>query len=630
MRVFKRNSNIFHMLSEAVMEGTIVVNQDYVIVAMNKRAEKLFGYEHEELIGKPLATIIPSKYKKAHEKHVVEYFAEGKKGRMADGRALTGLKKTGEEFPLEVGLNPFSIYQRKYVLALVYDMTETLDTRRRLNVRGQALEFALNGIVITDARRKDNPIIYYNKAFQKLTGYNKDEILGRNCRFLQAKDRDQEGVKTIRKAIKEGKSCTVQLRNYKKDGSMFWNEVSINPIRALNGDITHFVGIQNDITQRVNDAQEINHLIKIFNDSQNEIYVFDADTLLFTHANFGAQKSSGYKLVELRKMTPVALMTEFSPKDFENKIKSILSNSRKKLSFETVQRRKDGSTYPIEVHMQSSSLDQKTLIVAIIMDISHRKDYTQKLEKTVQERTEQLQEALSKEKELGELKTKFLTLVSHEFKTPLSAILTSATLVGKYTETEQQQRRQKHLKSIAAEVRHLTSILNDFLSMERLEEGKEVYKFSNFYLSKVVNEVIYNANMLLKTGQKIEYPDNIEEVMICQDEKIFNLTLTNLLNNAIKYSPENTTIKIDVSVGEDSVEFSVCDQGFGIPKQDQKHIFDRYFRAENVLTTQGTGIGLNIVKTHLENLGGSISFKSVENKGSTFKVVLPLQTLPVE
>ena len=630
MRVFKRNSNIFHMLSEAVMEGTIVVNQDYVIVAMNKRAEKLFGYEHEELIGKPLTSIIPSKYKKAHEKHVTDYFAKGKQGRMAEGRALTGLKKSGEEFPLEVGLNPFSIYQRKYVLALVYDMTETLDTRRRLNVRGQALEFALNGIVITDARQKDNPIIYYNKAFQKLTGYNKDEILGRNCRFLQGKDRGQEGVKTIRKAIKEGKSCRVQVKNYRKDGSMFWNEVSINPIRALNGDITHFVGIQNDVTQRVKDEQEINHLIKIFNDSQNEIYVFDANTLLFTHANFGAQKSSGYKLNELRKMTPVALMTEYSRKDFENKIKSILSNSRKKLAFETVQRRKDGSTYPIEVHMQSSSLDQKTLIVAIIMDISHRKDYTQKLEKTVQERTEQLREALSKEKELGELKTKFLSLVSHEFKTPLSAILTSATLVGKYTETEQQQRRQKHLKSIAAEVRHLTSILNDFLSMERLEEGKEVYKFSNFYLSKVVNEVIYNANMLLKTGQKIEYPDNIEEVMVCQDEKILNLTLTNLLNNAIKYSPENTTIKLDVTIGEEAIEFSVRDEGFGIPKKDQKHIFDRYFRAENVLTTQGTGIGLNIVKTHLENLGGSISFKSVENKGSTFKVVLPLQTLPVE
>ena len=626
MRVFKQNSNIFHMLSEAVMEGTIVVNQEFLIVSMNRRAEGLFGYDHNELIGKPLSQIIPAKNQKKHEKLVSDYFHKGKQAKMAEGRVVNGLKKSGEEFPMEVGLNPFTIYRRKYVLALIYDMTETMDTRRRLNVRGQALEFALNGIVITDARKKDNPIIYFNKAFQKLTGYKKDEIIGRNCRFLQGKDRKQPGIDVIRKAIKEGNSCRVQVRNYKKDGTLFWNEVSINPIRALNGDITHFVGIQNDITQRVKDEQEINHLIKIFNDSLNEIYVFDAQTLHYTHANFGAQKSTGYKLIELREMTPVDLMPDFTRKEFAKLLEPTLTNSRKKIQFETVHRRKDKSTYPIEVHMQSSSLDNRTLIVAIIMDITHRKDYTQKLEKTVSERTEQLRDALSKEKELGELKTKFLSLVSHEFKTPLSAILTSATLVGKYTETEQQERREKHLKSIAAEVKHLTSILNDFLSVERLEEGKEVYKLSEFYLSKVVNEVIYSANMLLKPGQRIEYPLNIEEVKVYQDEKIVSLTLTNLLHNAIKYSPENTTIYLNVVIEDDTIRFSVKDEGCGIPKKDQKHIFDRYFRAENVLTTQGTGIGLNIVKTHLENLGGQISFKSVENKGSEFTVILPLES----
>ena len=628
MRVFKKNGNIFHLLSEAVIEGTIVVNQDFQIVSMNRRAEKLFGYGPDELIEQPLSTIIPAKYQKAHEKHVHEFFNKGKSGKMAEGRVLHGLKKSGEEFPLEVGLSPFKIYQRNYVLALVYDMTQTIDYKRKLNVRGQALEFALNGIVITDPQKKDNPIIYFNKAFQKLTGYKKDEILGRNCRFLQAGDRDQEGLRQIRKAIREGSSCQVQVRNYKKDGTMFWNEVAINPIRALNGDITHYVGIQNDVTQRVKAEQEIKHLIKIFNDSLNEIYVFDAETLLITHANFGAQRSSGYKLVELTEMTPLGLMPEFSEKKYRDLLQPILNNSRKKVEFETIHRRKDQTTYPVEVHLQSSSLDNRTLVVAMIMDITHRKDYTQRLENTVKDRTEQLREALAKEKELGELKTKFLSLVSHEFKTPLSAILTSSTLVGKYTKTDQQDKRDKHLKSIAAEVQHLTTILNDFLSVERLEQGKEIYKMSEFYLSKVVNEVIYSANMLLKTGQCIDYPLNIEEVRVFQDEKIVALTLTNLLHNAIKYSPENTTIYLMVDINDHSITFRVRDEGCGIPKNDQKHIFERYFRAENVLTTQGTGIGLNIVKTHLENLGGSISFVSEENKGSEFTAVLPLEHKP--
>ena len=630
MRVFKKNSNIFHLLSEAVTEGTMVVNQDLQIVSMNKRAEELFGYEPEELIGKPLSSIIPSKYKKKHGVHVQDFFKDGKQKRMAEGRALKGLKKSGEEFPLEVGLNPFTIYQRKYVLALIYDMTQTLEYKRKLKVRGQALEFALNGIVITDAQQTDNPIIYYNKAFQKLTGYKRDEIIGHNCRFLQGKDRNQEGVKEIRKAIRSGSSCRVRVRNYKKDGTLFWNEVSINPIRAVNGDITHFVGIQNDVTQRVKDEQEINHLIKIFNDSLNEIYVFDAETLKFTHANFGAQTSSGYKLAELRKITPLKLMPNYNRKKFGELLGPILANSHKMLPFETTFQRKDGSTYPVEVHLQSSSLENQTLIVAIVMDITHRRNYTQKLEKTVQERTEQLREALIKEKELGELKTKFLSLVSHEFKTPLSAILTSATLVGKYTQTGQQNKREKHLKSISAEVQHLTSILNDFLSVERLEQGKELYKMSEFYLSTIVNEVVYSANMLLKAGQKIDYPLNIDEVRIYQDEKIIALTLTNLLNNAIKYSPENTTIYLEVDLADDSITFRVKDEGYGIPAGDQKHIFERYFRAENVLTTQGTGIGLNIVQTHLENLGGNISFESEEHVGSVFTAILPLERKPIK
>ena len=629
MRVFKKNSNIFHLLSEAILEGTLVVNQEFTIVSMNRRAEALFGYEQDELLGKPLSTIIPDKYRNSHQKHVTEYFSKGKQGKMAQGRVLHGLKKSGEEFPMEVGLNPFTIYQRKYVLALVYDMTQTQDYKRRLNVRGQALEFASNGIVITDPTQKDNPIIYYNKAFHKLTGYTRDEIIGHNCRFLQRKDRDQEGIKKIRKAIRQGKSCRVEVRNYKKDGTLFWNEVSINPIRSIDGEITHFVGIQNDITHRVEAEQEISHLIKIFNDSLNEIYVFDPKSLLYTHANFGAQKSTGYKLKELNQMTPLDLFTEYSEKQFRKLIHPTYNNSRKKVNFETNQKRKDGSIYPVEVHLQSSTLENRTLIVAITMDISDRKGYMQKLENTVQERTEQLQQALKKEKELGDLKTKFLTLVSHEFKTPLSAILTSATLVGKYTTADQQEKREKHLKSISAEVQHLTSILNDFLSVERMEQGKEVYHMSEFYLSKVVNEVIYSANMLLKTGQKIDYPLNIEEVQIYQDEKIVALTLTNLLNNAIKYSPENTRISLEVEIGEDSIAFKIMDEGFGIPEADQKHIFERYFRAENVLTTQGTGIGLNIVKTHLENLGGNISFESKENKGSTFTAVLPLERKPL-
>ena len=232
--------------------------------------------------------------------------------------------------------------------------------------------------------------------------------------------------------------------------------------------------------------------------------------------------------------------------------------------------------------------------------------------------------ALKKERELSELKSKFLSLVSHEFKTPLSGILTSAMLLEKYKLTEQQEKRDKHLKTITNKVKYLNTVLNDFISLERLDSSNENYKFKTFNLSKVINEVVYNANMLLKSGQHINIPANASDFVLHQDEKILENILSVIIFNAIKYSPENSEIELEISKNAKNIIFTIKDQGMGIPKKDQKYVYNRYFRGENVLNIQGTGIGLNIVKEHLKNLGGTIKFISTENKGSEFFVELPI------
>ena len=314
-------------------------------------------------------------------------------------------------------------------------------------------------------------------------------------------------------------------------------------------------------------------------------------------------------------------------------------------------RRKDGSTFPVEAGLNPFNIHGTRYVMALVTDITVRKNHelqivelNSHLEQKIEKRTlalkesindleqeiakrrdaeDKITESLRKERELNDLKTKFLSLVSHEFKTPLSGILTSATLAGKYTETEQQDKREKHLRTIQNKVKYLNNILNDFLSIERIEAGKATYKFEAFPLSKVVNEVIYNANMLLKEDQRINYPNNIDDITLNFDEKILELSLTNLINNAIKYSPEATTIDVVVIPKEDSLSIKIIDQGRGIPEKEQKFIFNRYFRAENALLDQGTGIGLNIVKSHLESLGGTVTFESEENKGSVFTITFP-------
>ena len=502
MDIFKKTSNVFKILSEAISEGIVVVNSKQVIVATNRFSDGLFDYEEDELIGQPLEVLIPKKYHHNHPKYVDSFMENSGKRKMGHGRDLYGLRKDGSTFPVEVGLNPFSIYDNDYVMALVIDIT-------------------------------------------------------------------------VRKKAEE----------------------------------------------------ELKHWANIFNESLNEIFIFDAVTLKFLNVNAGALSNLGYSLEELREMTPIDIKPNYNKEQFVSAIKPLLQGYKKKIKFNTVHQRKDGSEYPVEVHLQYSRYGGGDTLVAIIIDITERANYTEKLEKTVELRTLQLKEALHKEKELNELKTKFLSLVSHEFKTPLSAIMTSSALIGKYTKDEQQDKRQRHVNTIQNKVKYLNNIINDFLSIERLESGKINYKYSQFSLSKVVNEVIYDANMLLKEGQIIVYPEDIDDIVIDFDEKILELMLNNLINNAIKYSPEHSKIEVKAWVDKEVIKIKIIDSGIGVPEKEQKYLFNRYFRAENAVLLQGTGIGLNIVKSHLENLGGTITFTSKENIGSTFTVTIPVKII---
>lgn len=409
--MFTQDQDIFNVLLGAVSEGVIVVDENQTIVEANVSAKRMFGYKADELIKQPLNVLIPQNFRAGHGAHFKGFMKQQESRQMGVGRDIYGAKKDGSIFPIEAGLNPFSIYGKNYVMALVVDISVRKKQEQEIQELNNDLEFKV-----------------------------------------------KERTKKLNHAIADLKTLNIEL-------------------------------------------------------------------------------------------------------DDENKRRI-------------------------------------------------------KAEKNVKN-------ALKKEKELNELKTQFLSLVSHEFKTPLSGILTSAMLLGKYKLAEQQQKRDKHIKTITDKVHYLNNILNDFLSVEKLESGKIMYKPTTFKLSKVLNEVVYNANMLLKEGQKINYPENIDDFLLSQDEKIIELTFSNVVHNAIKYSSENTIIDIFITQDDSKTVFKVKDNGIGIPEKDQKNIFNRYFRAGNALLNQGTGIGLNIVKSHIENLGGTISFTSKENIETIFTITIP-------
>lgn len=236
-----------------------------------------------------------------------------------------------------------------------------------------------------------------------------------------------------------------------------------------------------------------------------------------------------------------------------------------------------------------------------------------------------IQRALTKEQELNELKSRFISMASHEFRTPLSAILTSAILIGKQNGQGKEQKREKYLAQIERNVNNLTVILNDFLSLSKLEEGEVVATPERFDLVSFSNSLISEANIGLRKGQQIKIATNGENLLVNLDKKLLSHIINNLLSNASKYSPEDSIIDLKLYNKKNTVTIEVKDQGIGIPKEEQARLFSRFFRAKNAANIEGTGLGLNIVKQYTELMGGTIGFKSDINKGTTFLVELPTQ-----
>lgn len=249
----------------------------------------------------------------------------------------------------------------------------------------------------------------------------------------------------------------------------------------------------------------------------------------------------------------------------------------------------------------------------------------QAIENQLRDNEEELQEALTKEKELGALKSRFVSMASHEFRTPLSTILGSVELVEMYKTEEQHGKRIKHIDRIKAAVGNLNDILNDFLSLSKLEEGRLAATFEELDLAPFLLQLEDEVNVLLKEEQKLDLSHIASEWRIRTDPRFLRNVLLNLLSNASKYSKEGSMIHLRVVKEEDAYIFEVEDHGMGIPLEDQKHLFTRFFRAHNVENIKGTGLGLHIVQRYLDLLKGSIEFTSELSAGSVFRIRLPQQ-----
>lgn len=261
--------------------------------------------------------------------------------------------------------------------------------------------------------------------------------------------------------------------------------------------------------------------------------------------------------------------------------------------------------------------------IAQMKNLNEIKHLNANLEKKVKERTLELTHALEREKTNSEMKSRFVSFASHEFRTPLSAILSSASLIEKYADSEQQENRIKHTNRISDSVKNLTEILNDFLSLAQLDNGVQEIDRSNFNLPDFVVNIIEEMDSIVnKKKQKIIYHHEGQTIVL-QPKKIIRNILLNLLSNASKYSLDEKEIHLNTTFADNTIILVIKDQGIGIPESDQTNLFSEFFRASNVENIQGTGLGLSIVKRYVELLDGTINFSSKINVGTTFTVEFP-------
>lgn len=302
--------------------------------------------------------------------------------------------------------------------------------------------------------------------------------------------------------------------------------------------------------------------------------------------------------------------------------------------------RKDGSEFPVEISLSQYKHEEGSFVIAYINNITERKKAEEKIEKLnneleqkISERTSQLTNALeqlehskeevmtalNKEKELSELKSRFVSMASHEFRTPLSTILSSAFLVNQYTTEAEQPKRSKHIQRIISSVTLLTEVLNDFLSVGKIEEGGVQVRRTNFDIESHINSIIQEMQDIVQEGQKIAYTHTgSSQVML--DPSLLKHIMLNLIGNAIKFSGKHTVINVHSEHTGNSVILKVKDAGIGISREDQQHLFERFFRGANVSNIQGTGLGLHIVSKYAELMDGNITCNSELNKGTTFTV----------
>ncbi len=483
----------------------------------------------------------------------------------------------------------------------------------------------------------DGTIINANDKFLNVMGYSLNEIIGKHHRIFT--DQEQKGSDQEREfwdSLKRGEYVSEEFERIRKDGTRVWIQASYNPILDLKGKPYRLVKYSVDITERVLATQELaiakKQLLRtsafgdILENSLNEIYIFDATTFHFVHVNRGAMENIGYTLEELQGMTPLDFKPRHTLASFNELIAPLLTETKDNIEFTTVHRRKNGSEYPVAVHLETSVMDGKIVFIAVILDITER----MRIEAQLQLKNAELKQARSDAEYANRAKSEFLANMSHEIRTPMTAILGfTDLLLDDRNFHEEPEKRIHAVQTIQRNGNHLLEIINDILDLSKIESGKlEIESVSYSPIAAI--ETVLSMMRVRSIGKGIALETVFETPMpesVLTDPTRLRQILLNLVGNAIKFT-EIGGVKIVcrfVDGEKKKLEFDVVDTGLGMTQEQRLRLFRPFTQADSSTTRNfgGTGLGLTISKRLAEMMGGDIYIvESIPSKGTKFRATI--------
>lgn len=526
----------------------------------------------------------------------------------------------GSAIPCELSAQRITQDRRVLAIGIYRDISDRVRALEDINLRNVAIASFSSGVTIADARQQDLPLIYVNRGFEELTGYKAREAVGRSCRFLQGDDRDQEALEVLRKALKEGESCMVRLRNFRKDGTLFYNELHISPVRNEQGELTHFVGIQIDVTDRVRNRELLarsERRYRLLADSVEDLITRRKQSGELEFASSATEQLLG---ISAEQWIGHNFYDWVDPEDRE----ALEATSMRAFSGESVAairfriRHQQGHYIWLESRDSLSEPLESgggPLLVSVSRDV------------TLQRKAEEdIRAALEKEKELNEIKTRFISMVSHEFRTPMTSIQASSALLRDFSAGLSKEKIASHYQNIDTALKRMAQMLNDVLFVSRSESAKVPCHPRQIQLVAYCQDLIETLK-IIEPNKDIDFSYRIpEQSSYLLDPSLLNHIFQNLLGNALKYSDPGDPVEWEVSASDFCLEFVITDHGIGIPLEDQAGLFEAFHRARNVGTISGTGLGLNIAYRSAGLMGGTITFRSVEGEGTVFMVRIPVDT----